>query len=69
MWLDLHQLEKFIAHQTTRAETKASNPHYESQLSRINVSIVAAHSQIVPPRRITSSIHGPEALAGQIAVT
>ena len=51
------------------ASTTASNHHHESQLSRFNVSIVAVHSQIVPQRRITSSIHEPKALAGQIAVT
>ena len=32
----------------------------------INVSLVAVHPQIVPPRRNTSSSHGPEALAGQV---
>ena len=51
---------------TTRAATAASNPHCESQLSRINVSIAAVHLQTVPQCR---TIHGPEVLAGQTAVT
>ena len=54
---------------TTRAATTASNPHCESQLSRIIVSAAAVHLQTVPQRIITSSIHGPEALVGQTAVT
>ena len=46
--------KKFIAHQT---RNKGGNHGIQSPLrvavwSRINVSIVAAHSQIVPPRRI-----------------
>ena len=57
MWIDLGQWQP--RHQSTIM----SRRHHE-----INVSIVAAHSQIVPPRRITSSTHGPAALAGQVAV-
>ena len=64
MWIDLHQLEKVHGSPNTQKgrPTTASTQHYEAQLSRINVSIVAVHSQIVPQRRITSSIFRPHDL-------
>ena len=40
---------------TTKAVTTAPDPHCESQSSRTNVQTTAAHVQIVPQRRITSS--------------
>ena len=53
---------------TTKAVTIETDPRCKSQSSRNSVSIAAAHLQIVPQRRITSSTHGPEALAKETAV-
>ena len=45
MWIDLHQLEKVHGSPNTQQRPKH---HYESPSSRINVSVVAVHSQIAP---------------------
>ena len=54
---------------TTKAVITASDPHCESRSSRTYASTAAAHLQIIPQRRITSSTHGPGALAKQTAAT
>ena len=70
MWTSLHELEKVHCTSNTQQERQprhqipiASFTNHES-----NVSIAAVHLQTVPQRRITSSTHGPEAIAGQTAV-
>ena len=75
MWIGLHELEKFMAHQTHNKSgnhgiiTTASGAHCEYQVSRSIGSIAAAHLQTVAQHRITSSSHGPETFAEQTAVT
>ena len=70
MRIDLHELDKgsWRTNRSTRDATTASNHHCESHQPRINVSTVAAHSQIVPPCKIMLPVRGPAARAGQIAV-
>ena len=75
MLIGLYELEKFMAHQTHNKNgnhgiiTTESGAHCEYQVSRSIVSIAAALLQTVPQRRITSSIHGPEAFAEETVGT
>ena len=64
MWIFTRWKNSRLTKHTTRAATTASKQH-KSPSSRINVSIVTVHSQIVPQRRITPSTRGPKALAGR----